>query len=259
MINPEFLIFVILGLTYIILQDKTAILEHLGKVGDAYQSVWLWIRDKSTNIIRDETQVNDAWATNTLISLITASYILALTLGYDAIVSAYSFIPSMAGDAWRWITHIFLHANTPIELAPFSIHLLSNIAFLYWFGDNVEEYLSRVRLTTIKTEINIYAMLFILWGVVAAAAQATAVGWSSTVFMLGASGAISGVLGFYFVKYPNNKVWVGGRGPIPAQLFLGIWFISQFVGGNLSVAYWAHIGGFGAGALSGVFIKAEEE
>jgi membrane associated rhomboid family serine protease len=187
--------------------------------------------------------------------LVVGSYVISLSLGYERTLADYAFIPAFAIETWRWITHIFLHANVPVELAPFSVHLLWNIAFLYWLGDNVEDYLSRIKLSV--GNLNVYAGLFLIWGVVAAAVQAFYVGWGSTVLMVGASGAISGVLGFYLVKFPKNKVWVADKGPIPAFTFLVVWFLSQFGGGDAGVAYFAHIGGFIAGAVSGILIKAE--
>ena len=255
-INTSFLTFVILGLIYIILQDKARVLDHLSRFGDYYQAVWLWIREKGSKIIRDEDEINDAWATHALIMLMVASQVLAFTLSYDAIVAQFGFIPAYAAEAWRWITHIFLHANYPIEVAPYlSMHLLGNIVFFYMFGDNVEEWLRRFRYDILGTEINIFAALFIIFGVIAAAVQATIMGWSSTVAMIGASGAISGIMGMYLVLFPNNSVYVGEKGPVPAYMFLTLWFVSNILSNDPVVATIAHAGGFAAGAASAAILR----
>lgn len=252
---PEFLGFVVLGLVYILWQDRLAILEHLKGFGEYYQKFWGWIREGSLKVIKDEEQYDDAWTTHSLMMLVVGAYVLSLSLGYEGVVSQYGFVPALAGEAWRWITHIFLHSSYPIELAPFSLHLLYNLAFFYWFGDNVEHWLAKVKYDRFGTDFNVYAGLFLIWGIIAAAVQASVAGWSSTVIMIGASGAIAGVMGFYFVMFPDNKVWVGGKGPVPAQLFLGLWFISQFALQDASVATFAHVGGFLSGLVSAILFK----
>lgn len=253
--QTEYLTFIILGLVYIILQDRAQALQHLGRFGDAYEKIWLWIRTKGYSIIRDEKELNDAWATHTLIMLLTASHLLALSLGYDTIIQQYAFIPAYANEAWRWITHIFLHALTPIELAPFSLHLLANIVYLYVFGDNVEEYLRRFKYEKLGTSINIYASLFIIYGVIAAAIQATLLGWSSTAIMVGASGAISGIMGLYIILFPDSQVYIGGKGPVPAYLFAALWLIAQAANQDPAIASGAHIAGFMAGAVTAFILR----
>lgn len=102
-------------------------------------------------------------------------------------------------------------------------------------------------------------MFYLVAGVVAAASQ-VAFSWGSTVPMLGASGAVAGVLGAYFVLRPRAWVvalvpWIVPLLPIPAVVFLGLWFVVQFwqglgataAGGEGGVAWWAHVGGFVAG------------
>lgn len=130
------------------------------------------------------------------------------------------------------------------------LHLLGNMWFLYIFGNNVEDRLGRIR----------FLPFYILCGCVAALAQAVT-DQSSDIPLIGASGAISGVLGAYVVLYPRAGVWTVVLPffflpfRIPAWVWLGIYFVLQFVylGGDATaggggVAYWAHIGGFVAGA-----------
>jgi membrane associated rhomboid family serine protease len=148
---------------------------------------------------------------------------------------------------------MFLHANL--------IHLISNMWMLWIFGDNVEDCMGHGR----------YLLFFLLCGVASVAAQALA-NPQSALPMIGASGAISGVLGAYFLTYPHARILT--LLPIfiliylielPAYFFLGFWFIMQFVQGSLyslnsdqivggGVAWWAHVGGVcgRCGAAAGI-------
>jgi membrane associated rhomboid family serine protease len=132
------------------------------------------------------------------------------------------------------------------------MHVLGNMWFLYIFGDNIEDYLGHFT----------YLVFYLLCGLFADAAQ-IAIYPHSGIGMVGASGAIAGVLGAYFILYPRSRVltWF----PLifvfylPAWIILGYWFVLQFLSGaeTLSVAharrdvggvaFWAHIGGFVAG------------
>ena len=137
-------------------------------------------------------------------------------------------------------TSMFLHGGW--------LHLLGNMWFLWLFGNNVEDIMGHGR----------FVVFYLVSGLVAAAAQVL-VDPSSAVPMVGASGAISGVMGAYIVLYPTVRVhtisWliIIFRLSVPAWLMLGYWFVLQVfsagtdpVGG---VAVWAHIGGFLAGAV----------
>ncbi len=151
----------------------------------------------------------------------------------------------LAGEPWQTVlTHMFLHGGV--------LHLLGNVWFLWVFGGNVEGRIGSLR----------FLILYLLAGFAAAAAQ-VAVGPFSTVPMVGASGAISGVLGAYLILFPTAFVWtlvpwVVPILPVPAVVFLVLWFVMQAyngVGSLLSgagagggVAWWAHAGGFAAGA-----------
>jgi len=136
------------------------------------------------------------------------------------------------------------------------LHIIGNMWFLWVFGDNVEDAMGRIR----------YALFYLLSGLGAAAAQ-IATDPSSAVPMVGASGAIGGVMGAYARCYPRARIdtviFLGiivTKVQVPAMVMLGYWFLLQLLGGLPSiggggagggVAFWAHIGGFATGlALS---------
>lgn len=142
------------------------------------------------------------------------------------------------------LTHMFLHGSW--------MHLLGNMWFLWLFGNNVEDSMGRLR----------FIGFYLLCGLAAAAAQIiTSPG--SAIPMVGASGAISGVMGGYLLLYPTVRVYtlvVLGffitSIALPAWVMLGYWFLIQFVSGWVSfggegggVAFWAHVGGFVAGIV----------
>jgi membrane associated rhomboid family serine protease len=145
---------------------------------------------------------------------------------------------------------MFLHAGW--------LHLLGNMLFLVIFGNNIEDRFRKVP----------YLLFYLLSGYVAAYGFAFA-NQTSAEPVIGASGAISGVLGAYLVLYPRAKVWslvpflffIPVR--IPAWLVLGSWFVLQWVyaagyaaSGAGSVAYLAHVFGFLAGVVIGLFVRA---
>lgn len=139
-------------------------------------------------------------------------------------------------------TSMFLHAGW--------LHLLGNMLFLYIFGDNVEDRLGHFR----------YLITYLLCGVGASLAHLI-FNLHSHVPTVGASGAIAGVLGAYFVLFPSARVltWFGFFVLwLPAWLVLGYWFVLQFLNGAATtlstsrpspVAFWAHVGGFITGLL----------
>jgi membrane associated rhomboid family serine protease len=158
------------------------------------------------------------------------------------------------GDAQQWgtvITHMFLHGGI--------VHVLGNLWFLAIFGGNVESRLGSAR----------FLGFYLLAGAAAAAAQ-MATGPFSLVPMVGASGAISGVMGAYLVFFPTAWVWtlvpwIVPVVPVPAAVFLVLWFVLQacnglgvlFGGAGIpgGVAWWAHAGGFAAGATMAVYAR----
>ena len=151
----------------------------------------------------------------------------------------------VVGYGATWLTPLssmFLHGSW--------FHLLGNMWFLWLFGNNVEDSMGRVR----------YALFYLLSGLGAAATQ-TLLSPTSAVPMVGASGAISGVMGAYVILYPTVQVHMLvvlvvfiTRIVVPAYLMLGYWFLLQLLQGTATlgstggVAFWAHVGGFVAGA-----------
>jgi len=142
------------------------------------------------------------------------------------------------------LTSMFLHGGW--------MHLLGNMWFLWLFGNNIEDSMGRVR----------YVVFYLLCGVTAALAQVV-VNPDSVIPMVGASGAISGVMGAYLILYPRVRVYAIvpiGFIPLsialPAWTMLLYWFGMQFLGGLVGstgeqggVAFWAHAGGFLAGVV----------
>ncbi len=128
------------------------------------------------------------------------------------------------------------------------MHLIGNMWFLWIFGDNVEDSMGSVR----------FAIFYVLCGFAAAFAQIVA-DTNSVIPMVGASGAIGGVMGAYIVLYPRVHVHMFmyfTTFAVPAVFMLGYWFLIQVFGGFNSlgaegggVAFWAHLGGFVAGAV----------
>lgn len=171
---------------------------------------------------------------------------------FEAWVMRHALVPSRllagVGDAAQWqtvVTSMFLHGGVA--------HVLGNCWFLRVFGRAVEGRLGGFGF-----------MVFYLFAGVAAALAQIAAGPGSEVPMVGASGAISGVLGAYLVFYPKAWVvslvpWVVPIVPVPAVVFLLLWFVAQAYAGVGSlmdgsaggggVAWWAHAGGFVAGVV----------
>jgi membrane associated rhomboid family serine protease len=149
-----------------------------------------------------------------------------------------------AGTLLPLLTSMFLHASWS--------HVIGNMWFLWIFGDNIEDYLGHFK----------YLLFYLLSGFAAAATQ-IALTPTSRIPTVGASGAIAGVLGAYFLLYPRAKVvtWFFLFFiPVPAWVMLGYWFVLQFLSGATSLAYadnanrggvavWAHVGGFVAGLV----------
>jgi membrane associated rhomboid family serine protease len=137
------------------------------------------------------------------------------------------------------ITSMFMHGGF--------MHLFGNMLYLWIFGDNLEDRIGHFR----------YAVFYLTCGVIAALAQVFT-GTDSVIPMLGASGAISGVLGGYLLLFPRRNVHAiifYAVVQVPAYVALGLWILFQIIRGYLDssegggVAYMAHIGGFVAGLL----------
>ena len=160
---------------------------------------------------------------------------------------------------------VYMFGFVPAEFNPLTIftsmfmhggfaHIIGNMWFLYIFGDNVESILGHVK----------YFMFYLACGIGAALAQFF-VEPASQVPMIGASGAVAGVLGAYMIRFPKARVHVLAviiifitTFVVPAQIVLGLWFLMQLSGGLGSlgvdttggVAWFAHIGGFIIGVTS---------
>jgi len=211
--------------------------------------------------IKDENPPSKFPILNMIFIVVNVAVFFSLYLfsgDYDEIIRNYGLIPNdfVSGNFERFytlFTSMFLHGNY--------FHLFGNMIYLYIFGDNVEDALGSGR----------YLIFYLLCGIVASITHILSLTNPNEYLMptIGASGAISGVLGAYFLLYPRARVitlvfygWVFLTA-IPAIFFLGFWFLLQWlyavydVGGG--VAYWAHIGGFIAGlALAPIFKKRKE-
>jgi membrane associated rhomboid family serine protease len=155
-----------------------------------------------------------------------------------------------SGSPVTLVSSMFMHGSW--------LHIIGNLWFLWIFGDNVEDVMGPVR----------FALFYVLCGLVAAAAQMISAP-GSVVPMVGASGAIGGVMGAYAMLYPKARVhllvffgFIVTTISVPALFMLGYWFLLQVVSGLPSlgdsvggVAFWAHVGGFLAGlATAMVFV-----
>ncbi len=155
----------------------------------------------------------------------------------------YIFHPSSVLSYSSLLTSMFIHAGF--------MHIFGNMLFLWIFADNVEDQLGHTR----------FAGFYLLCGIVGTLLHAIT-SPSSLVPMVGASGAISGVLGAYILLFPRAKIlalipfgFFLRIAYLPSYIFLGVWFLYQFlfgvstIGAKGGVAYFAHIGGFIAGLL----------
>lgn len=177
-----------------------------------------------------------------------------LTTPADIVVGGQSEqIPQAPGPRPIWLTlfsSMFMHGGL--------LHLGGNMLFLWIFGDNVEYRIGRLR----------YLLFYLVAGVIASFAQIL-VDPTSPIPSLGASGAISGVLGAYLVLFPRNRVTLflfRFLTQVPAIVAIGMWAAFQFISGLGSlaatdqsaggVAYMAHIGGFVTGLVVGLIVRA---
>jgi hypothetical protein len=208
----------------------------------------------------DQARYSTPWVTWFLIGLNLVIFLIESTLdprSLNLVIHQFGVVPYhlaafLAGSSrfplpvvvLPFFTSMFLHASW--------MHVIGNMWFLYIFGDNVEDWLGHFK----------YLVFYLLTGLIAMMAQ-VAINLHSSVPSVGASGAIAGVLGAYFVLYPRARVltwffvfvvWV------PAWIILGYWFVLNFLSGTATalavqgrnmggVAFWAHVGGFVSGAL----------
>ena len=183
--------------------------------------------------------------------------------GIERLFFTYGLVPAELLAEWEAgrpfgdetlavITSMFLHVNL--------LHIAGNLLYLWIFGNNIEDRFGRIA----------FVAFYLIGGVAAAAAQ-IAIDPESRVPMIGASGAVSAVLGAYIVLFPRARilslVFLGffyQLIEVPALVVLGLWFVLQLVDGIGSlgvagaeggVAFFAHIGGFVAGVVMGVLFR----
>jgi membrane associated rhomboid family serine protease len=199
------------------------------------------------------------FVTISLIAVNAVAFLFELSLPHTArevFIREYGVVP--AAFAWSSVvTSMFLHGGW--------LHVLGNMLYLWIFGDNVEDRLGHAR----------FLLFYLLCGAAGALAHVASAP-HSLVPTIGASGAIAGVMGAYFVLYPRSRVltlipiiFFVDIVEIPAIFFLGFWFLMQVFSGVGSiamtngtdaggVAFWAHVAGFVAGVL-GVFLFRRPE
>ncbi len=211
----------------------------------------------------DQVRYSTPWVNYFLIALNVLIFIFEASLDrrtLNMLVGEFGVVPShlaawLAGSsrfplpvvAVPFFTSLFLHGSW--------MHVIGNMWFLSIFGDNVEDYLGHFK----------YLVFYLLTGVIAMGTHVL-MNLHSTAPAVGASGAIAGVLGAYFVLFPRARVltWVFELIFLviwlPAWVVLGGWFLLNFLSGTNTalavhkqnmggVAFWAHVGGFIAGAM----------
>ena len=193
--------------------------------------------------------------TVSLIALNTLMFLYQLWLDevtLQRLVYDLAVIPAFLSYA-DIVTSMFLHGDF--------LHFIGNMVFLWIFGDNVEDRVGHWG----------FLLFYLATGGVAALVQVFA-NPLSVLPMIGASGAIAGVMGTYFVLYPHSRILTAvffffflDIIEIPAIFFLGVWFVLQVLHGSLAsgvdgggIAFWAHAGGFAAGLLVGIYLRARD-
>jgi len=209
-------------------------------------------------------RIRAPYVTRGIIVLCIAAFLYELGQGYEGaeiLVADWGLVPArfFAGTAGRapglegWLlltplTSMFLHAGPA--------HILGNMLYLWVFGDNIEDACGHLR----------FVLFYLVCGVVAGFADA-AMDPYSAVPRIGASGAISGVLGAYFVLHPLARIRVLTvflfTFRIPAIVLLGLWFLLQVSSGlvddgSSGVAWWAHVAGFVCGFALILFLRSRD-
>jgi len=195
-----------------------------------------------------------------VINVLVFFYEFSLGTDLNSFINNYGLVPayllsqdtSLIDRIYPFFTSMFLHGGW--------LHLIGNMLYLYIFGDNVEDRMGHFK----------YLLFYLISGFAAAFAQII-INLYSTIPMVGASGAISGVLGAYILFFPRSRIltlvpifFFIQLVEIPAAILLLLWFIIQFFSGVASVAitqntggvaFWAHIGGFVAGLILSRFFQ----
>ena len=198
------------------------------------------------------------------ILLIVVNVVVFLYTGFLPLHAQKAFILANATVPSRIPAFLAGHAAAQVALEPLFtsmflhggwMHLLGNMLFLYIFGDNIEDVFSHIG----------YLIFYLFCGIGAGLVHVL-FNWHSSIPALGASGAISGVMGAYAVYFPRHQIltfFFIFLIPIPAFIILGYWFLLQFLAGinglgmatSGGVAWWAHIGGFLMGMLIALLVK----
>jgi membrane associated rhomboid family serine protease len=215
--------------------------------------------DNPLQVIRFQTVTIAIVAANIILFMLTGA--LALPEFSNAVATGYGVVPvellhpsivlplsiNPIPEPLTLLTYMFLHGSWQ--------HLLFNMAFLWVFADNIEDAFGHFG----------FALFFVLCGIAGAMAQAV-MDPQSPIPVIGASGAVSGVLGAYILLYPKARLWVFFYLPIPfripALIVLGLWFALQvlaiFMPGPeaQTVALWAHVGGFVTGLVLTLLLRS---
>lgn len=168
-------------------------------------------------------------------------------LSHGPFLAGHADVPAGAvpvPERWTLVSYMFLHGGF--------FHLLGNMAFLWVFGDNVEDAMGHIR----------FLMFYLMCGVFAGLVHSWVLP-GSEIPLIGASGAVAGVIAAYLMLHPKVKIWVLALWRIPIRITaawaLGFWVALQLVSAVTSegdnVAWWAHVGGLGAGALLTLFMR----
>jgi membrane associated rhomboid family serine protease len=198
-----------------------------------------------------------------LIGINVIVFFFELTLsqsGLEQFFQVFGVVPAQITDGENLLsllTSMFMHGGWA--------HILSNMAFLFVFGDNIEAVLGKV----------LYVIFYLAGGLAASFAHIL-FNLNSTIPSVGASGAIAAVMGAYILMFPGADVkllaFMGRRTAVTrvkALVFLGVWFVSQLLNGVASfaaptaqtsgVAVWAHVGGFVAGLAVGLLFRSRAQ
>lgn len=203
------------------------------------------------------------WITIGLIAANVIVFLLENTPDGQAATASFALIPSELFHVQIWggavlapdqpfqvpegvtlITYQFLHSDV--------LHLLSNMLFLWVFGDNVEDAMGHLK----------FLAFYLLCGIAGGLAHSFVLP-DSRLPLIGASGAVAGVIAAYLVLHPRVRVWVLAFRFIPLRIaaawVLGVWVVTQFIMIALApsdqVAWWAHVGGMIAGAILVLFLR----
>ncbi len=200
-------------------------------------AAWLLVQGRGTDPLLARSVCDLGLIPGELLGRIPPGTRFPLTPTWDCVI----------GVSQTWytpVTSMFLHGGW--------FHLIGNMWFMWLFGNNVEDSMGHLR----------FVVFYLICGLAAAALQVM-LSPDSPVPMVGASGAIGGVMGAYVMLYPRVRVhmllilgFYITRIAVPASFMLGYWFLLQLVGGAFAlgregggVAFWAHVGGFAAGAV----------